>query len=76
MALLDKSLATPAGASLKFFGDNWATWPFAHNDLTMLVDDGLDMVAGLVTNVLDLLLFLIALAFSSCLSSVLLVAHT
>jgi hypothetical protein len=37
----------------------------------MLVDDGLDMVASLVANVLDLLLFFIALAVSSCLSSVL-----
>jgi hypothetical protein len=56
----------------EFFWDYWATWPFAHDDLTMLVDDGLDKVASLVADVLDLLLALIALAVSCCLFAVIL----
>ena len=54
----------------EFFWDYWAARPFAHDDRAFGVDDGLDMVAGLVADVLDLLLALIALAVSCCLFAV------
>jgi hypothetical protein len=35
----------------KFFWDYWATWTSAHDDLLVLIDDGLDVVASLVAGV-------------------------
>ena len=42
---------------LEFFWHDWPAWSSSHNDATLVIDDGLDMVADLIALVLDSLFF-------------------